>query len=733
MDAWIGLWFWPLDNNAKPPTWDQWLRVAEDLVRPDERHGQTGQLDIFDDLPQLLAAEADRLEGQIPVAELRERNPWLAVACDAALREGAWHWDLEFAPAFAKGGFDLQVGNPPWVRLDWAEDVVLAEHDPWWGVTEKAPAKVLRDRRAKTLRGQTPQFAYVGELASATGVVGLLRSPVERPSLAGLRTNLYVVFMDTTWRHTWGRGVVGLLHPEGHFVDPSGGTLRRGTYRRLRRHWQFANSLKLFEEVSHTATGDFGVHVYGAERAASFLQAASIRHPDVVNQSLVHDGLGPAPAVQFASGGWDLRPHKSRIVSVDLKVLADWAMLFDEPGTPPAEARLLRPVTLADLNALSLLAKQPRRLADLEYHWTQGWNETNAKSDGVIGWETAIPRSWQEAILQGPHISVATPFNKQPNEGCRNNSDYAEWDLENMPERVIPRTNYQRACGEDQYVDGQAHWNGRPAADDWRVAWRRMTQPGVERSLQASLIPRGSGHVDTVATLAATDEAATVTVAGLWSSLPFDYLVKVSGKSDIRDELISRFPAPIDSPFASALRLRALRLNCLTADYAPLWDELYDPAWQHHSWSDPALTRSALGDIGPKWNMDTPLRRDQDRWQALVEIDALAALMLGLTAEQLCAMYRTQFAVLRKYEYKMVFDAEGRKICGYHQSAGFRQSQLQDQAKASDLPKEWKNIWNLYEQYEADPTSVDWQGHFTPPFTEANREAAMTAAFGELS
>ena len=60
--------------------------------------------------------------------------------------------------------------------------------------------------------------------------------------------------------------------------------------------------------------------------------------------------------------------------------------------------------------------------------------------------------------------------------------------------------------------------------------------------------------------------------------------------------------------------------------------------------------------------MATPLRRDQDRRQALVELDALAALMLGLTAEQLCAMYRTQFAVLRKYEYKMAFDAEGRKI-----------------------------------------------------------------------
>ena len=192
------------------------------------------------------------------------------------------------------------------------------------------------------------------------------------------------------------------------------------------------------------------------------------------------------------------------------------------------------------------------------------------------------------------------------------------------------------------------------------------------------------------------------------------------------------FIAPFESPLASPLRLRTLRLNCLTADYAPLWEELYDPAWQDDGWTDPDLTRSSLGDVGPKWTMDTPLRRDQDRWQALVEIDALAALMLGLTADQLCAMYRTQFAVLRKYEYKMVFDAEGRKVCGYHQSAGFRQSQLQDQAKAGDLPKEWKNIWNLYEQYEADPSSVDWKGHLLPPFSPVCRETAMGLAWGEF-
>ena len=59
----------------------------------------------------------------------------------------------------------------------------------------------------------------------------------------------------------------------------------------------------------------------------------------------------------------------------------------------------------------------------------------------------------------------------------------------------------------------------------------------------------------------------------------------------------------------------------------------------------------------------TPLRIAEDRRQALVEIDALVALMLGVTADQLCTIYRTQFAVLYGYDHKSyVYDANGRLV-----------------------------------------------------------------------
>ena len=101
--------------------------------------------------------------------------------------------------------------------------------------------------------------------------------------------------------------------------------------------------------------------------------------------------------------------------------------------------------------------------------------------------------------------------------------------------------------------------------------------------------------------------------------------------------------------------------------------------------------------------MATPLRKDQERRQALVEIDALAAVMLGITAEELCAIYRTQFGVLRKYERVMQFDRNGRQV-----------------------PKD------VLKEYEKHGTRADL-GRYELPFTGVDREAEMTIAHGEFT
>ena len=730
MDAWVGLWFWELGADVAPPTWWQWLKALEDLVGPEAALPGAGQLDLFDDLDLLLQADKVASADRPKTDEVVAAHPWLVAAEALARREGAHHWNLEFAPAFADGGFDLQVGNPPWVRLDWEDDLALAEHDPWWGTVDRAPAHTKRARRDLVLSEPTARGAYLRELASAEGLTSVLGSPVQRPVLAGMRKNLYMLFMDTSWRHGRDGGVSGLLHPESHFADPNAAALRSSAYGRLARHFQFVNELFLFEDVHHMTS--FGVHIYGAAGPTAFIQVSSLFHPDTVDRSLEHDGSGLLPGVQYEAGGWDLRPHAERVVEVTEDVLADAAKLFDEASTPPSEARLLRPVTRADLEALSTLANQPVRLADHDFRWTQGWNETNAKSDGTIRWDTGVPSRWDDVVLQGPHFAIATPFAKQPNEGCRNNLDYSEWNLEELPSQLIPRTNYQRDVDDEEYRARLDRWDARPYTDRWRFVHRRMVGTGAERSVQPALVPPGTAHVNTVHSVSLSTEELTVLTAGIWSSLVVDTQQRVSGKADLQGELAKRLTGPLaQHPLNGPIVLRTMRLNCLTRDYAPLWQRLYESVWAGDRWTS-AATIVQLGGVEETWSPDSPLRRDLDRRQALVELDALAAIQVGVSAEALAALYRTQFAVLRKYEYSMAFDAEGRRICQHHQSAGYRQSQFQQQAKDGQLPKEWRSVWNLYVKWQEDPDSVDWKGHYTPPFYRPDREAEMTAAFNEF-
>ena len=81
----------------------------------------------------------------------------------------------------------------------------------------------------------------------------------------------------------------------------------------------------------------------------------------------------------------------------------------------------------------------------------------------------------------------------------------------------------------------------------------------------------------------------------------------------------------------------------------------------------PILERYDERPIGPEWTADTPLRRAEDRRNSQVEIDVMVAMMLGVPIEDLCTIYRTQFAVLYDYDHgrgqgAYVYDANGRQL-----------------------------------------------------------------------
>jgi hypothetical protein len=157
-------------------------------------------------------------------------------------------------------------------------------------------------------------------------------------------------------------------------------------------------------------------------------------------------------------------------------------------------------------------------------------------------------------------------------------------------------------------------------------------------------------------------------------------------------------------------------MNSLTTPYAPLWEDLYHATWPgYEDWaydSWPNL-KPLAAHLKSTWENDTPLRAEHERRAALVELDALVSVWLGITADQLVAIYKSRYPVLYDYEAAMYFDAKGRKIARNHNTYGHGQ------------PKEAYPA--LLAHLESPNTTPPPEG-YEPPFYKADREAEMRGA-----
>lgn len=713
MDYWCALWFWPIDKANELPDRGMWLMEMETLIdgivvteRVTEVAEQaTGNLFADEDIVReesSLFSGAGRLKTEVLFRHL----PRLAIVDALKKQHRFFHWDLEFCDLFAeRGGFDLMLGNPPWLKVEWQEAGVLGDYEPEF-VLRKLSASKLATLRADTFNDiPALEAAWRSEYEGCEGMQNFLNAQQNYPVLRGVQTNLYKCFLPQAWRLGAQKGVAGFLHPEGIYDDPKGGQLRASVYPRLRAHFQFQNERALFPIGNRNK---FSINLYATTPATiGFSNIANLFMPQTIDGCFM-------PSDKIVGGikndqdEWNLEGHPDRLLHIDEQLLELFSQLYDEEGTPGFEARLPALHAKQLINVLRKFANQSKRLGDLQgqYLSLEMWHETNQQKDGTIERNTQFPKDSSQWVLSGPHFYVGNPLYNTPKAICDTHKAYDNLDLLTLPDDYLPRTNYIPACDAQEYAKRtpRVTWTEpgedepRKVTDYYRYVARKMLSQSGERTLIPTLIPPAVGHIDGCfsAVFSDTHRLTLFTTASL--SIAFDFWVKSTGKSNFRDELLKLMPLVCEA--GRQLVARGLTLMGVGTAFANLWQSCYNPNFNTLCWSRnlPQLPQDFFTNLTPEWQRNCALRSDYSRRQALVEIDVLVAQALGLTLEELLTIYRVQFPVMRQYEADTWYDQNGRII--FTPSKGLVGVGLPRTARKADL----KN------GFVFDIDSPDWSG-----------------------
>lgn len=672
MDYWCALWFWPIEKAELLPTRSEFLAdmgfILEgtiDTFAAVSKEIKMGQLSMFpSEAEQLVMDMTEQYSGMgiVDIPKLCQQQPRLALVRQIAEQNHFMHWELEFADLFADhGGFDIILGNPPWLTMEWKINDVISDFRP------NVYIQNLDDREMARIHSEVFSIPYekkivLAEYENITGQQCFMDSAQNYYELYGIKPDLYKAFLPKAWYLSKNSGVIGLLHPEGVFDDANGGFFRRIVFRRLRAHYQFINQKKLFPIGN---TRPFSINIYSSERSPSFDAIFYLFDPKTIKDSYeVSVDIQTKNGIKDEAGNWNERGDNSRIIHISSDSLKSFVGLLDDE-TDWQKVRMPMLFSSEILYAIERINSCETTVNSSEERIPYSEMLTEPKGAGaLVRLNSHFATSWRDMILCGPNVGISNPFFKTAKKVCVTQKAFDAIDLTSISSTYYPRSKFEFSKGlAEVYKSVPTDNDNEPLTHFYRIVSRKMIDKNTERSLISAIIPPDVCHMDSLYSIVIHDARNLVLIQSGFSSLVHDFLVKMSGKSTLRLDLLGNLPMNYSS-FVKEREIRTLLLNAVNDAYCDLWRQVWKEDYKRETWSssDTRLPAGLFATLSSKWNEQYLVRTDYARRWLLIENDVLNALSLGMSLEELKTVYRLYFPVLKQYEADTWYDTTGRIV-----------------------------------------------------------------------
>jgi len=755
MDYWVALWFWPIRQAGTLPSRDAWL-LELSMILGDLEQGVTpepGQGNLFAETqPQQLAVDFSDRHGFVNVQKLRNEFERLRQVEALASRIRPLHWDLEYGDILKKGGFDLLVGNPPWMRTEWSTELILGDIDPLFSKDFKSSyPQAIAKTKAKECTHRN-SASLLEEFEATNGTKEFLSARFAFPPLES-NFNHYKCFLLLSSRISVNKGIIGFLHDVGSFEIRKEPALRRYLYPRLKRLFRFVNQLYLFKDLGNMQRYEISIFSPQLSEAVSFDAIFDLFHPSSIDISYSGDEKKPIK-IKDKNGSWTKNGSRDRIIRVDTKYLEICRMLFStDSGAEKLslyETELLSPFSNELVNALEAMAKIEKSSEWPSFTGSLSCNEKSAKDDGFIEQMPNIADDLGLTVLSGPNLVMGNALGQHAMRKVKSQRSYLHTYIkETVGYQYRPRTQYKPVDADAfraKYCVVNTPDGDVDLSETYRVGFRTMLSSNIERTVQSAIIPPGYCHVYSITSARLVSDRDNVYFSAFLCSTPIDFYARIMGKTALYLADLPSLPIPnpckVSRVILDLICARSLALNCITKCYKDIWNSVapgltfgvvsrLDTSATHGAdflWKDSQLQKS--------WSAEQRLESHLERRQALVELDVLCAIALGLSLAELVAIYETQFPIMQQYEIDTWYDSFGNIV--FTNSLGMPGVGLprKGKGKAAARVVGWEDIRDSSESYihtvidqSNDAGDVEINCEFRPPYRTHPRVNAYINAW----